>query len=146
MPMIKVLELQHFGQFHNKRIEIKGGLNIFYGENEKGKSTIQSFILAMFYGFSRDSTKIRLYSDDYDRYLPLQGGYYQGALEFIFENEKYRIERNFLKSNESCHVINLTTSTQVESDPSWFKYSRIPQPGAYFFKMDQHYLDRKSTR
>lgn len=138
--MIKVLELQHFGQFHNKRIEIKGGLNIFYGENEKGKSTIQSFILAMFYGFSRDSTKIRLYSDDYDRYLPLQGGYYQGALEFIFENEKYRIERNFLKSNESCHVINLTTSTQVESDPSWFKYSRIPQPGAYFFKMDQHYF------
>ncbi len=138
--MIKVLELQHFGKFHNRRIEVRDGLNLFEGPNEKGKSTIQAFILAMFYGFSRDSTKVRRYSEDYDKYLPLEGGYFQGAIEFSLEHVDYRMKRNFLKNNESCRVINLTTSTQMDSHPSWYKYSRIPQPGVYFFKMNQNHF------
>ena len=40
--IIKDLELTHFGKFHNKTVALKPGVNIIYGRNEAGKSTVHS--------------------------------------------------------------------------------------------------------
>ena len=45
--IIKTLHLISFGKFKNKTIELSDGLNIIYGKNESGKSTIMKFIYAM---------------------------------------------------------------------------------------------------
>ena len=44
------LELTHFGKFHLKTITFTSGLNIVYGKNEAGKSTIHAFVRSMLFG------------------------------------------------------------------------------------------------
>lgn len=48
--IMKILELRlkHFGKFTDKNIRLRDGINILYGENESGKSTLHSFIKGMF--------------------------------------------------------------------------------------------------
>ncbi len=55
--IIQSMTLHAFGKFHDKSIELSEGLNIVKGQNEAGKSTIHSFIEAMFYGFYKPYTK-----------------------------------------------------------------------------------------
>ena len=53
---IRELYIAEFGGIKNKKIELDAGqkLNIIYGENESGKSTIFLFIKFMFYGAKND--------------------------------------------------------------------------------------------
>ena len=44
------LNIQHFGKFLEHRMKLLPGVNIIYGGNETGKSTIHAFIRAMFFG------------------------------------------------------------------------------------------------
>ena len=48
--ILRELYLISFGKFQ-KRFNLEEGLNILYGENESGKTTIHNFIDGMFYGF-----------------------------------------------------------------------------------------------
>ena len=42
---IKNLKITGFGKVQKKEIEFRDGINIVYGENEAGKSTLLKFIL-----------------------------------------------------------------------------------------------------
>ena len=50
---IRELILKNFGKFTDRHIQLDDGINILYGENESGKSTIHTFIRGMFYGMER---------------------------------------------------------------------------------------------
>lgn len=52
---MEILEIRmdHFGKFINQNMEFHPGVNIIYGENETGKSTMRAFIRAMLYGLPR---------------------------------------------------------------------------------------------
>ena len=50
---IKELRLKNFGKFTNKEIHFSDGMNVIYGENESGKSTLYTFIRAMLFGLDR---------------------------------------------------------------------------------------------
>ena len=63
------LELVGFGKFRERTIDLTGGLNLIEGPNEAGKSTIQSFITGMFYGFFQPGTKRRSYTPHRDKYV-----------------------------------------------------------------------------
>ena len=65
--IIKELNLIGFGKFKNKKIHLKEGINIIYGENEDGKTTIHNFINGMFYGFLKPYAKRTSYLDEYNR-------------------------------------------------------------------------------
>ena len=52
MKILK-LELQNFGKFQNEVLELNDGIQLFYGENESGKTTIHTFIKSMLFGMSR---------------------------------------------------------------------------------------------
>ena len=49
---IHTLHLASFGKFKDKTIHFEDGINLIYGENEAGKSTVMAFIKAMLYGFT----------------------------------------------------------------------------------------------
>ena len=51
--IIKQLNLDHFGKFHDREIHLEKGINIVYGANESGKSTVHSFIQCMLFGTER---------------------------------------------------------------------------------------------
>ena len=45
--IIKDIQLTNFGKFNHKYISLEPGLNIIYGENEAGKTTLHTFIRGM---------------------------------------------------------------------------------------------------
>ena len=47
---IDELKVNSYGKLKNKDIKFEDGINIIYGENERGKSTLLNFIVNMFYG------------------------------------------------------------------------------------------------
>ena len=51
---IQKLQINGFGKLKNKEVRLNDGINIIYGENEAGKSTLLKFISAMFYGISKN--------------------------------------------------------------------------------------------
>ncbi|MDB4894896.1 MAG: double-strand break repair Rad50 ATPase, partial [Firmicutes bacterium] len=52
-----------FGRFQGRTLELEPGLNILYGPNEAGKTTVQKFILGMLYGFKKRGQR-RDYTED----------------------------------------------------------------------------------
>lgn len=87
---IKSLNLVSFGRFKNKQIELSDGLNIIYGKNESGKSTIMSFIKAMLYGVSG-----RGVLSERKRWYPWDADVMEGEMEAEHEGRLYRIYRKW---------------------------------------------------
>ena len=51
---INSFKINGFGKLQNKDIELTDGINIIFGENESGKSSMLKFISCMFYGASKN--------------------------------------------------------------------------------------------
>jgi len=130
---IKELNLIGFGKFNNKIIELEEGINIIYGENEAGKSTIHNFINGMFYGFLRPYVKRTLYLEDHTKYNPWEGQNYSGIIRFVDDNKDYRIERTFTKGNEGTIVLLEDTGEDITRDIDNGNRGRVLQPGFQFF-------------
>lgn len=95
---INKLKINSFGKIKNKVIELKDGINILYGENEAGKSTILNFIVNSFYGISKNKKGKEL--SDYEKYKPWEGEEFSGKLEYELDNnKKIEIYRDFNKKN-----------------------------------------------
>ena len=50
---IAELVIKNFGKFTEKKINLSDGIQLFYGKNESGKSTIHTFIKGMLFGMER---------------------------------------------------------------------------------------------
>lgn len=100
------LKINNFGKLSNKEISLNDGINIIYGENESGKSTLLKFIMGMFYGLSKN--KNGRFIPDYERYTPWNGGEFSGKITYKLDNgEKYEIFRDFKKKNPKIYNENL---------------------------------------
>lgn len=75
---IEKLHIYGFGKHENVEIDLKAGINVFYGENEAGKSTIQQFILHILFGFPQKNAQLL-------RYEPKSGTMYGGKLHLTDE-------------------------------------------------------------
>lgn len=92
------LKINNFGKLSNKEIKLQDGINIIYGENESGKSTLLKFIMGMFYGLSKN--KNGKFIPDHERYTPWDGGEFSGKILYELNNgEKYEVFRDFKKKN-----------------------------------------------
>ena len=79
---IRELILKNYGKFHNRQIELEDGINLIYGENESGKSTIHTFIKGMLFGMERGRGRAAV-NDTYSTYEPWENSnYYAGILQF----------------------------------------------------------------
>lgn len=123
------LELVGFGKFRERTIDLTGGLNLIEGANEAGKSTIQSFITGMFYGFFQPGTKRRSYTPHRDKYRPWDQGSYRGVLVCKNEERSWRIERCFDKDNETVNVYDDQTGDDLTLDFPYNPVTRQPQVG-----------------
>lgn len=81
-----------FGNWKNKTIDFKDGLTSICEKNGFGKSSLASFIRAMFYGLER-ATKA---NNDRKRALPIDGSPCGGSLDFEWQGNQYAIERSFV--------------------------------------------------
>lgn len=92
---ITELVLKNFGKFTDKRIGLTSGINIIYGENESGKSTLHSFLKGMLFGMERKRGRAAA-TDAFSTYEPWENpNYYAGILRFECGGRHFRLERNF---------------------------------------------------
>ena len=95
---INKIKINSYGKLKNKEIDLKNNLNIIYGENESGKSTLLKFILNIFYGASRNKKGKEI--SDFEKYKPWDSQEYSGKLVYELDNQnKYEIYREFNKKN-----------------------------------------------
>ena len=99
---VNKIKINSYGKLKNKQIDLKDGINIIYGKNEAGKSTILRFIVNSFYGISKNK-KGKEYSD-YERYLPWNNEEFSGNIEYELDNKaEYEIHRDFKKKNPQIY-------------------------------------------
>lgn len=110
------LKLNYFGQFINREIELKPGINLIYGDNEAGKSTIHTFIKGMLFGIERLRGRGSASKEDsYTRYLPWDyPGAYNGSMDILLEDKEYRLSRSFHANDRSFAVQELATGREVK--------------------------------
>jgi len=116
---MEILEcwLKNYGKFSDYRLKFHAGLNVVEGGNESGKSTVFSFIRAMLYGIARNRSKNL---DEYQLRKPWNNpDFFAGTMRVLFEGRIYRIERNFLKKDESLSVVCETEGLEMD-DPEAF--------------------------
>ena len=111
--IIRDLYIQHFGKFHDRHIRLEPGINVVYGDNEAGKSTLTVFIEAMFFGVERSrGTAAR--KDMYSRYQPWEGGRnYEGRMTVEADGDVFRLSRNFYKEDPSFTVEHMGSGKKV---------------------------------
>ena len=95
---INKIKINSYGKLKNKEINLENGINLIYGKNESGKSTLLKFIVNSFYGISKNK-KGKEYSD-FERYMPWVGEEFSGKIEYELNNQnKYEVYRDFKKKN-----------------------------------------------
>ncbi len=107
---MKILELNiiEFGALKDKKISFGESLNIVFGENETGKSTIALFIKFMLYGLAKKSSK----SVERERSLSLDGARAAGSMTLSLGGTVYLLERVATaggRKSESAKLTNLLT-------------------------------------
>lgn len=86
--IFKELHLSSFGKFQDRVIPFKKGLNIIFGKNESGKSTLFHALLGTLFGFRQDR----------NRYLPWKNpSQYRTKLFLETETQRVELERDFLE-------------------------------------------------
>ena len=116
--IITRLGIDYFGKFNNIEIKLQEGINLIYGENEAGKSTIHTFIKGMLFGIDPlRGRAAKTSKDTYNRYLPWEyPGAYAGSMDIIVEGKEYRLFRNFISSDKAFKLIDLDTGRELTLD------------------------------
>ncbi len=95
---IENIKINTYGTLKQKEINLKNNINIIYGQNESGKSTLLNFIKNIFYGISKNKNGKEI--SDYEKYLPWNGGEFSGKIKYqLDDGNTYEIFRDFTKKN-----------------------------------------------
>lgn len=97
---INHIQINGFGNLNNKELDFENGINLVYGNNEAGKSTLASFIKAIFYGVNRNKNGKDF--SELERFKPWGEGDFSGKIVYEIEDKKYSVIRDFNRNN--CKV------------------------------------------
>ncbi len=104
--IIKEADIKKFGGLENRKIQFSPGVNVIYGENEKGKTTLQQFLKAMLFGMEKKRGKMSA-SNPYMKYEPWDTpSYFAGSLLFETGGKEFYLERNFYHKENSARLVN----------------------------------------
>lgn len=112
MKLEKII-INGYGKINDLKVDFTDGLNIVFGPNESGKSTLQAFIKAMLYGQKKGKTDGFI---EKDRYRPWNGGPYGGFLEYTLDDlNRFRVWRDFSTGQVKVFNSNLNEITDTFS-------------------------------
>lgn len=134
--IIRKIRLGYFGALKNLDLELCEGMNIIYGENESGKSTIQAFMKAIFYGMNSQKKDIK--ENDRIHYIPWGESKASGQIYISDQNSNdFIISRSFgkkKKEDESVIVHGITGETAL--------HIPIEQPGLELFGFSEDTFEK----
>ncbi len=136
--IIKKIEIDGFGKFTDDAFSFDSGINIIYGHNEEGKTTLMSFIKMMFYSSCSKTEKATdLFKSLRKKYRPWNNSPMSGAIEFEAGGLTYRLQKEFLKSEASdkTTIFCITTGENIQ-------IKNKNDAGEYFFGMNLEEFER----
>lgn len=105
------LHIDGFGKFHDLDLRFAEGMNILYGHNEAGKSTLHAFLQAMLYGLER-RPGVGSAAKLHKKYRPWDAPErFGGTLRLAHEGQVYRIVRDFNADDLSADGAATTTAS-----------------------------------
>ena len=131
---INKLFLKEFGKFNNREIKLEQGLNVLYGDEGAGKSTVRDFVTGILFGINK-SRGLGSGRDNYSARKPKGGNGYSGKAHVTSAGRNHLLERNF----------NMTTDGATLTDIENGKSERLRTKNSYrgiLFDMDKStYVD-----
>ncbi|HOT49580.1 MAG TPA: AAA family ATPase [Candidatus Hydrogenedentes bacterium] len=111
---IRTISIDGYGRFHNRTFDLAPGLQIIYGPNEQGKSTLRAFIADMLYGQKRSPSQ-RLYHEDNELRCPWDSpDSYGGRLIYVLDNNRsFEVFRRFDRKNETVQIFDRTHGCDI---------------------------------
>ena len=122
--VINEIRLLDFGKFKDKSIKLEKGINVIYGHNEAGKSTIHRFIEGMFYGLS-----------DTSKFKPWAGESFSGQISYTTNDANVVLTRDF--KNKTVTVENYDTNEDIQHLFIKNKKTGIIEPGKTIFGVNR---------
>lgn len=115
--ILEKLYIDGFGKFSDYSLNFSPSIQILYGENEAGKSTIHAFIQAMLYGIPKGASKKEVFF----QYRPFSKALgFGGSLTFSHQGKSYCIQRDFLQGGEA-HITILPQGEKLSEGESFLQ-------------------------
>ena len=103
---IKEAKIFNFGKLQNVSFRFSEGVNVIYGGNEQGKTTLHAFLMGMLFGMEKSRGRASG-GDMYTRYEPWHApSFYSGALRFVIGEKPFYLERNFYNRERNEYLRN----------------------------------------
>lgn len=103
---IREAKIYNFGKLQNVSFRFAEGVNVIYGENEQGKTTLHAFLTGMLFGMEKGRGRA-VSGDVYEKYEPWHApSFYSGALRFEIAGKPFYLERNFYNKEKSEYLRN----------------------------------------
>ena len=111
MYLTKLL-IRDFGKFHNKSMDLTPGINIIFGTEDSGKSTVRDFLVGLMYGIPRREgiTKVR---SNYELRKPKHSNNYSGSAYIQTDDNTYLVDRSFLAGARKASVLDVGSGREV---------------------------------
>lgn len=95
---INSLKVNGFGKLKDRQVDFTDGINIIFGENESGKSSMLKFISGMLYGTSKNKNGKEI--SDFEKYKPWDADNFSGKINYTLDDGKtFEVYREFKKKN-----------------------------------------------
>ena len=115
---IESLKINGFGKIENKDIEFNKNINLIYGKNEAGKTTLLKSIVAMLYGISKNKNGKEI--SDFDKYKPWKDIEFSGKLKYKLDSgETIEVFRDFSKKSPKIfneHLEDITKNFNINKN------------------------------
>lgn len=138
--IIKKIKIKGFGKFKDKNIDFSPGVQVVYGPNEAGKSTLMELIKLMLYsrrkGASTSSEDKALRS----KFLPWDKSSMCAVMEFNHEGSDYVLQKEI---HESSVLKDVTVLQNLSSGES-IDLGKRQEVGEYLFALDLASFERSS--
>ena len=128
---IRKIMVNGFGKLTDRSYSLSDGLNVIYGNNEAGKSTLHRFIGAVFFGFFKPYSKNRQYTSELERCRPWNTDNYSGSITYdTASGGSYTVYRNFSKKAEEVRMFDekagrdITSSLEFDPVTKMFRVDR----------------------
>lgn len=129
---IKKINIDGFGIHQNLKLEdISPNLNVVYGKNEEGKTTIKDFVNTIFFGFKS--------KNDLRRHEPLNGGNHGGSLTLATPLWEGIISRDLMKgkSNVDANVVSVRGQENIKLEALLMGISEKVYENVFSFGLDE---------
>jgi len=107
--------IENFGAFTKKEIRFEENITSICEENGFGKTTLASFLEAMFYGMSSDRTNNKEFGMR-RHFNPFAGGKFGGNVVFSFGKDHYKIERFFDEKSDTKDILTVYKNGELYND------------------------------